>query len=70
MVVDGVGVLVDPYVSSCIAVPGSCFLSRLPDAIFGGVRLGRLAFGLAGGLLGSRGPGSLVGDSRGWGGSS
>ena len=64
------GVLVDLYISSYIAVPRSYFLSRLPDAIFSGVRLGRLAFGLAGGLLGSRGPGSLVGDSRGWGGSS
>ena len=67
MVVDGVGVLVNLHVSSCIAVPRSCFLSRLPDAICGGVCLGRLAFGLTSGLLGTRGPGSLVDDSRGWG---
>ena len=51
MVIDGIGVLVDLYVSSYIAVPRSCFLSRLPDAIFGSIRLRRLAFGLAGGFL-------------------
>ena len=65
IVIDGIGVLVNLYVSSYITVPRSYFLSRLPDAIYSGIYLRRLTFILTSGLLSTRGPSSLISDSRG-----